>query len=280
MSLALPHAAKVLERDALRVVSRSGTVWRQWGEGAPLVLLHGGAGSWLHWVRNIAALMASYRVLVPDMPGFGESSAADPADDPRAIASRLIDDLNSDLGVKDAIKLVGFSFGGLVAGLIAEQEPQRIDRLVLVGPSGLGLPTSKRLPLMSWRRTVSEGARRAAHAHNLRVLMLADGKAIDDATVTIQAYNAECARLNSRPISNRPFLLGALTNASVPISGIWGAQDAILDDDLEKRFAIVRLADPNSSITSIPHAGHWVQYEKAETFNSLVLELLQNGDQH
>src|SRR3989304_255357 len=50
-------------------------VWRIWGEGPPLVLLHGASGSWTHWIRNVLPLAARFRVLVPDMPGFGDSDA-------------------------------------------------------------------------------------------------------------------------------------------------------------------------------------------------------------
>jgi len=47
-------------------------VWRCWGEGTPLVLLHGGTGSWLHWIRNVEALSCDMMVVVPDLPGSGE----------------------------------------------------------------------------------------------------------------------------------------------------------------------------------------------------------------
>src|SRR5712691_9914772 len=50
-------------------------VWRIWGEGPPLVLLHGASGSWTHWIRNVRPLAARFRVLVPDMPGYGDSDA-------------------------------------------------------------------------------------------------------------------------------------------------------------------------------------------------------------
>ena len=52
-------------------------VWHAWGDpaAAPVVLLHGGAGSWTHWVRNITPLVAAgRRVWVPDLPGFGDSA--------------------------------------------------------------------------------------------------------------------------------------------------------------------------------------------------------------
>ena len=60
---------------AVTPTSAGSVVWRSWGEGPPLVLLHGASGSWTHWIRNILPLAARFRVLVPDMPGFGDSEA-------------------------------------------------------------------------------------------------------------------------------------------------------------------------------------------------------------
>ena len=57
-------------------------VWRVWGQGRPIVMLHGGSGSWNHWVRNIDALLASGRqVIAPDLPGFGDSARPDDVSD-------------------------------------------------------------------------------------------------------------------------------------------------------------------------------------------------------
>lgn len=88
--------------------------WRCLGEGPPLVLLHGGHGSWAHWVRNVDALALHFRVCVADLPGYGDSSApASPT-----LAS-LIDatqqTLDALVGAQTPVALAGFSFGGLVA---------------------------------------------------------------------------------------------------------------------------------------------------------------------
>src|SRR5258705_3698900 len=65
--------------------------WRRWGSGRPVVLIHGGAGSWLHWIRNVEALSQSRTVWVPDLPGFGDSDL--PADnlDADTLAPFVID---------------------------------------------------------------------------------------------------------------------------------------------------------------------------------------------
>src|SRR6202012_2762510 len=49
-------------------------VWRRWGNGPALVLLHGGYGSWTHWLRNVENLASRYSVLACDLPGLGESA--------------------------------------------------------------------------------------------------------------------------------------------------------------------------------------------------------------
>lgn len=67
MGAAATHVNVPHERGHIR--------WRRWGgQGRPLVLLHGGHGSWLHWVRNIEALAERREVWVPDMPGYGDSA--------------------------------------------------------------------------------------------------------------------------------------------------------------------------------------------------------------
>ena len=58
----------------LHPISGQHIVWRKMGKGPPLVLLHGGLGSWLHWAHVMPELAASYTLWMPDMPGFGETT--------------------------------------------------------------------------------------------------------------------------------------------------------------------------------------------------------------
>src|ERR671931_2054547 len=67
-----------LDAAAARILTACGDgrmVWRLWGSGPPLLLLHGGHGSWTHWIRTIPALAGQCTVVVPDMPGYGDSDA-------------------------------------------------------------------------------------------------------------------------------------------------------------------------------------------------------------
>jgi pimeloyl-ACP methyl ester carboxylesterase len=115
------------------------TVWRHWGAGADVVLVHGGSGSWTHWVRNLDELASRYRVWAPDLPGCGDSGM--PAKtDLDAIAAVLADGIDELIGAA-RFALVGFSYGGLVAASAAcSLKRARVERLFLVGCAGLGLP--------------------------------------------------------------------------------------------------------------------------------------------
>ena len=62
--------------EVASIEMRRGLAVRRWGTGNPLVLLHGGMGSWSHWLRNIGALAREFTVITLDMPGYGSSNGA------------------------------------------------------------------------------------------------------------------------------------------------------------------------------------------------------------
>jgi len=88
------------------------TVWHSWGSGHPLLLLHGGSGSWTHWLRNIDSLaQAGYHVIAPDIPGFGASDVAKTGgEDAPGVITPLWHGYTSLFGAVPCT-IAGFSFG-------------------------------------------------------------------------------------------------------------------------------------------------------------------------
>jgi pimeloyl-ACP methyl ester carboxylesterase len=247
-------------------LGKGSMVWRRWGVGPPLILLHGGYGSWRHWLRNVDALAVGFTVLVPDMPGYGDSDAL-PDASPSSIAEVLASGLDAILGKESRYPVVGFSFGGTVAGEVAALRTRNVSQIVIVGTSSLA-PNSPPLELLDWRMAEVPCE---AHRENLRRLMFACPERIDALAVQIQALNTAAARVASRRFRSDGWLNRALARIPTPRAGIWGAQDVVARHD----FPAVRSFFAPDRFTLIPNAGHWVAYERADAFNDVLLGMLQ-----
>ena len=229
----------------------------------------------MHWLRNIGALAASGRRLwIPDLPGFGDSAAPPVGHDADAIVAPLGDGMQRLLG-SEPVDLVGFSFGGLVAGLLAAQMPMRVRRLVIVGAPGLGVGSGKRMPLSAWRHLATEEERMAAHRSNLATLMLLHRASIDELAVAIQAANAVRDRMGRRRMALTDTLLRALRTITCPVHAIYGDQDAIYRDRMQEVAAVLKALPGVESVALLPDAGHWVQYERPHAFNAELGRILQ-----
>ncbi len=248
-------------------------VWREWGEGEPLVLFHGGSGSWRHWALNIEPLARYRRVICPDLPGLGESHMPPPVDNPAPIAAIVRAGLAQLIGEGTRYDLAGFSFGALLSGHVAAQASEELRSVTLVGAGAMGLPRP-RIELMKVRDKQGD-ARLAAHRHNLLALMLVGRAAIDPLALVIQEYNTVHSRFRSRGFAHSSSLKDAIGSAQAPVAMIYGERDAIAWPEMESRFVALRDVQPEAWTGVIPGAGHWVAFEAAETFNAMLLGMLK-----
>jgi 2-hydroxy-6-oxonona-2,4-dienedioate hydrolase len=228
-----PAIVRALAAQATRFETPCGDgtlAWRRWGEGPrELVMLHGGAGSWLHFLRNIPAFAQRFRVWVPDLPGMGESAAPPQPWTPASIASLLEEGLALQAG-EAPVSVIGFSFGGMVAGHWAATHPGRIERIVVAAPAGTGLATPPTASMRSWRQLPDAAERRAIHRHNLRAWMLHDPESADDLAAWIAQSSVERDRLRNREVSTTDSLLRAMPNVSCPAHAIYGMEDVLYRD--------------------------------------------------
>ena len=244
-------------------------VWRELGSGPPLVLLHGGHGSWLHWARNIEALAARFTVWVPDMPGYGDSDA--PAEPTLAALVDLLQaTLDPLVGAVTPVRLVGFSFGGLVAATLAAQRGY-IHRMALLGPGGHGGPRRPAGALLPWRAVYEahdEAELDRLMRHNLAMHMLHAPGSIDAEALRIHTAACVNTRFYSKGISHSGGLAAALAHHPGPLLLAWGEHDVTA----VPQQAAQTLSEGRSDCAThvVPGAGHWVQYEQAEAVNHLL----------
>jgi len=265
---------------AQRCVTRcdgADTVWHVWGElGRPVVvLLHGGSGSWTHWVLNIAPLLgAGWRVLVPDLPGFGDSDLPAGCTDTDDLPEHLHAGL-THLAPVGPVSLVGFSFGGMTAALWLDAFPQDARQLVLVGAPGLGLTVPERIALKGWRHLPTPEAQAQVHRHNLRVLMLQAPERLDALALALHTANVQRDRMPRRRLSGTPIVAEVLPRLQVPVSAIYGEHDALYRGRLSQvQSALAAWAPLAGPWHTIPGAGHWVQYEAAALFDEALAQVL------
>ncbi|MBO1074977.1 alpha/beta fold hydrolase [Roseomonas marmotae] len=275
----LPGRLEGMARRHETSCGQGGMVWHEWGppEAPPLLLLHGGAGSWRHWIRNIEALARHRRVLAPDMPGLGESAQPPAGIDLWGYVG-LIESGFAQLALESRAArydLVGFSFGGILAGHMASRADARLRSVTLLGAGGLGLA---RVPtrLASVRNKQGE-ERAAAHRANLAMLMIADPARIDALALRIQAWNSDHARLRSRNLVLDGALRDVLPKIHAPLAMAYGERDAIAYPFMDQRRTLLAALRPEAGFHVIPRAGHWVQFEAAEAVNALLLRRLEGA---
>lgn len=244
------------------------------GAGDPLLLIHGGHGSWAHWIANIAVLAQHRRVLALDMPGFGES--ADPGGlldlaDYAAVVSALI----AKLGLRN-VALAGFSFGTLVAATAAVAEPDAVTALVLVNPPGVGDRTAAALALPQRLSDLAkEQGLRAGVTGTLKEMMLCNHERINDDLVSLIVECVTRTRYPTRHVSRQSKMIPILENVRQRAMVIFGGNDPFHSHDLEGRSERVDRALGAPVTKIIPSAAHWVQYDRPDQFNQTLLDFLR-----
>lgn len=256
-------------------------VWHEWGhesldQGAStLVLLHGGSGSWTHWIRNVAPLVADgFHVLAVDLPGFGDSALPENGGDVDA----LIEPLHAAwqmLRDSNHVSFLGFSFGGMTAALWLAAYPQDATNLILVGSPGLGIKSPHRVPLKGWRHLPIQALQLEAHRHNLLALMLHDENKLDELAMTVHRLNVARDRMPRRRLSGTPIVADALPLIACPVHVIYGEWDALYHGCMTDVENLVKNITPQlASWQLVAGSGHWVQFEAPEAFQMALKKAL------
>lgn len=257
------------------------------GRGPVVVLLHGGSGGGANWFRLIGPLAARYRVLAPDLPGFGLSPARTASAPLGVQAAGVLQAWLDTIGVERAT-VVGTSFGGLAGLRLAQRDPARVARLALITPVGLGpeaswLLRSAALPVVgplvlrpsrrgtAWlfrtlltsdRRTLSGAQQQALIEYLWRSAAAADPRML-----------ARTVRLFAGVRGQREWLEdGELRGLPQPLAVIWGGRDRLIPLAHAVRLKRVR---PDALFRALPRTGHSPNWEAPGAVLDALGQLLE-----
>jgi 4,5:9,10-diseco-3-hydroxy-5,9,17-trioxoandrosta-1(10),2-diene-4-oate hydrolase len=254
-----------------------------------VVLLHGGgpgASSWSNFGKNMPVLAKRFRVVMMDLPGYGQSAARPVTGHFFTVAAQALAGLLDQVGTS-RVHLVGNSLGGGTAVRFALDYPDQVGRLVLMGPGGLTLNLFAPDPTEGVRRLMEFGAppgpSREKMAAFLRTMVY------DQRLVTDELIDERFA------VASQPEALAAMVAMGGSFFGehaedgmlwreahrvkhevllIWGREDRVnpLDGAL---IAVKQLR--RAQLHVFGGCGHWAQLEKFDEFNELTLRFLAGG---
>ncbi len=249
-----------------------GLAWQQWSDAGPrLLLLHGGFGSWNHWIANIDGLRERCELWTLDLPGLGASAGIASSATPDDFAARLQAGLEALWPDNTGLYIAGFSFGAMVGARLAQRLGSRCRRFTAIGAAGWGelhvqVPLTPPAPAgTDWERAAP------IHQANLRALMFSPRAAIDELAISLHADNLARARFNSRGLSRTEDFRLALPAISAPVHCVWGSADATAGGEAALAARASMLAEIDAGFELLPGVGHWAMYEAPAAINDILL---------
>lgn len=247
------------------------------GDGPPVVLVHGsgpGVTAYANWRLTIPGLAPAFRVLAPDMAGFGFSDKPGGVADLAAWVGQIIGFLDA-LGIERA-SVVGNSFGGSIGIRLATDHPDRVDRLVLMGATGISFPITEGLDQVWGYQPSFENMRRIldyfAYSRELVNDELAEVRYRAALAPGVQeAFSALFPAPRQRwveAITTPEEKIRAIPHETLIIHG---REDQVIP--LDNAYRLLGLIE-RSELHVFGRCGHWSQIEWADDFNALLVRFL------
>jgi len=253
------------------------------GQGEVVIMLHGGgpgATGWSNFNRNIGSFVdAGYRVILPDCPGFGKSDEIVSDVQRGLLNAQAIKGLLDALGIQK-VHLIGNSMGGATALNFALEYPDRLDKLILMGPGGLGPSLMQPNPQEGIKRMMRLYGQPTWENFNAMLEVFV----FDQGALTEELRKGRWANIegNLQHLKNFVTSFQRATLASWDVSHrvpqikhrtlvTWGRDDRFVP--LDHGLKLINLLQ-DAQLHVFSRCGHWVQFEHAAEFNRLVLDFL------
>lgn len=255
------------------------------GGGLPLVMLHGGgpgASAWTNFSAALPRFAPHFRTLLVDQPGFGSSDKPPVVGNFFRHSADHVVGLLDELGI-ERVHLLGNSLGGGTAMRLALSYPDRVGRLVLMGPGGLSLnlfhadPTEGVQRLMDFSANPTREALRAFIATMVVNQSLVTDELVEERFADATAPGAQDAMRSMGMSFWNPETAedGMLWREAHTLRKhtllTWGREDRVNPLD----GAMVALKQiPKASLHVFPNCGHWAQIEAADEFAEVAIAFL------
>ncbi len=246
------------------------------GEGPPVVLVHGsgpGVTAYANWRLTIPDLARHFRVLAPDMAGFGFSEK--PGTYGMEIWMGQIIGFLDALGL-DRVSLVGNSFGGGLAIRVAVEHPERVHRLVLMGAAGVVFPITEGLDAVWGYQPGVENMRRLLDIFAYSRELVTDELAEVRYRATIEpgvqeAFAAMFPAPRQRWVDNLATPEDRIRGIRHETLIVHGRDDRVVP--LDNAYRLHALID-TSDLHVYGRCGHWTQIERSDAFNRQLIDFL------
>lgn len=251
------------------------------GSGDPVFLIHGsGAGvtAWANWRLVISELAKDFRVIAPDMVGFGYT------DRPAGIEYNMDTwvqhaiDLMDALGVEQT-NLVGNSYGGALSVALTIRYPERVKRLVLMGAAGVEFELTPGLDAAWGYQPSVENMRKLLDIFAYNNDLITDELAELRYKASIQpgfqeAFSSMFPAPRQRWISALASPEEDIKKIQQPTLLIHGREDIVMPPITSKKmFELIK----NAQLHIFGCCGHWTQIEHNARFNRLVADFFKEG---
>lgn len=249
------------------------------GSGPVVVFLHGsgsGANGHSNFKFNYPFLAENgYRVIVPDLIGYGYSDKPEDVDYHIDFFVECVKQTLDVIGV-DKVTLIGNSLGGAIAIRYALTYPDQVEKLNLMAPGGIeDQPSYFTMPGMQIMKEVFTGGQNKDSLEQfIRRGLVYDESVVDEQLVNerwgiFQQQNTKV--ITSMVVPNMEDQLGELR---CPIIAFWGANENMMP---ETGIAKLTKKCKNIRLTIVSECGHWVMVEHKDLFNRMTLDFLQHG---
>ncbi len=258
------------------------TNYHDLGEGRPVLMIHGsgpGVSGFVNWRLAMPELSRACRVIVPDMLGFGYS-ARDPQGQysPQRWVAQAVGLLDA-LGVEQT-DIVGNSFGGALALMLAIQHPQRVRRLVLMGAAGVEFALTPGLDAVWGYEPSMDNMRRIMDVFAFDRSRITEDIVRSRYEASIQpgaqeAFSAMFPAPRQRWVDAMASPESAIRALPHETLIVHGREDQVIP--LQTSLTLSQWI-PNSQLHVFGHCGHWTQIEHAARFAQLVANFLDEAD--